>query len=113
LVVAFQVIVALITEALLVALSIGAAARLKGHAKLSMQWQLDGTVTWMAPRRLALAFTPVLTVFVLTALIALSLITKPRAGQEWMLIPVTLVVSFTAVTVHAFHLWMMNKFVKG
>jgi hypothetical protein len=113
LIVAFQILVAFMTEAVLIMLSIGAASRLKDHAELPMQWQLDGTVTRMAPRRLALAFTPVLTVLVLTATVALSLLTEPRPGQAWMLIPVTLFVGFTAVSAHAFHLWMMNKLMKG
>ena len=112
-VLAVQILVAFMTEALLIALSIVAARRLKGHAKLPMQWQLDGRVTWMAPKRFALAFTPVLTVFVLAAIVALSLIVKPRSGQEWMMIPVTLFVGFTAVSVHAFHLWMMKKHLKA
>ena len=112
-IVAFQIFVALITEAVLIGLSIGAASRLRGYAELPMQWQLDGTVTRMASRRFALAFTPVLTVFVLSALLALSFLTGPRQGQEWMLIPATFLVGFTAVSVHAFHLWMMNKLLKG
>jgi hypothetical protein len=113
LIVAFQIFVALMTEAALISLSIGTASRLKGHAELPMQWQLDGTVTRMAPRSLALAFTPVLTVFVLTATVALSLLTEPRPGQAWVLIPLTLFVGFTAVSAHAFHLWMMKKLMKG
>mgnify|MGYP006952615989 CR=1 FL=1 len=109
----FQIVVAALTEAALIALSIGAASRLKAHAQLPMQWQLDGTVTKMAPRRFALAFTPVLTVFVLAAMMALSAVTEPRPGQGWMLIPVTFCVCLTVVGAHAFHLWMMSKLLKG
>ena len=109
----FQIFVAVVTEAALIALSLGAASRLKAHAQLPMQWQLDGTVTKMAPRRFALAFTPILTVFVLAAMVALSAVTEPRPGQAWMLIPVTLFVGLTAVGVHAFHLCMMSKLLRS
>lgn len=112
-IVAFQIFVVVLTEAILVGLSVVAAARLKGHSKLPMQWQLDGTVTWMAPRRFALAFTPVLSAFVLSGIIALSVLTVPRPGQGWMLIPVTLFVCFTILGAHAFHMWMMGRTLKG
>lgn len=111
-VVAYQIYVALIIEALLIAMSVAVAAQLNGHPKLPMQWQLDGTVTWMAPRRFALAFTPGLTLFVLGTILALSVMIEPRSAQEWLLIPVTLIVGFIFVSVHALHLWMMIKFVK-
>jgi hypothetical protein len=86
---------------------------LKAYAQLPVQWQLDGTVTKMAPRRFALAFTPILTAFVLAAMVALSAVTEPRPGQGRMLIPVTLFVSLIAVAAHAFHLWMMSKLLKS
>lgn len=108
----FQVFVAVLVEVVLIALSIGAASRLKAHTQLPMQWQLDGTVTKTAPRRFALALTPILTVFVLATMITLSAVIQPRPGQGWMLIPVTLFVGLSAVGAHAFHLSMMGKLLK-
>jgi hypothetical protein len=113
LILVFQIVVAALTEAALIALSIRAASGLKAHDQLPMQWQLDGTVTKMAPRRFALAFTPILTAFVLAAMVALSAVTEPRPGQGWMLIPVTLFVCLTVIGAHAFHLWMMSKLSKS
>jgi hypothetical protein len=113
LILVFQIVVAALTEAALIALSMGAASRLKAHAQLPMQWQLDGTVTKTAPRRFALAFTPILTVFVLAAMVALSASTEPRPGQGWMLIPATVFVCLTVLGAHAFHLWMMSRLLKS
>jgi hypothetical protein len=74
-----------------------------------MQWFLDGSVTWTAPRGVALAFTPILAAIVLTGTAALITYAKARPGQEGFEIPVMLFVATTFIGVHALHLRLIAK----
>lgn len=53
---------------LMIALSWRANRQLHGVDRLPMQWGFDGKPTWFAPRRIALAFSPVLATVVLLLL---------------------------------------------
>lgn len=94
---------------ILLALSVRADFQFRNEARLPMQWLLDGTVTWYAPRRLALAFTPVLTAVVLAFTVAIPFFSQPRPGQGWLLIPVILIVASISISIHVFHVWMIKK----
>jgi len=73
--------------AVMIWLALHANARFSGERRLPMQWWLNGEVTWYAPRRIALAFIPTLAIIVFALYVALSLTTKPRAGDEKLVIP--------------------------
>ena len=104
--------IALVAVALLAAMSLRANRRFQMEPRLPMQWWLDGSVTWTAPRRVALAFTPVLAAICLAAVVALAIFVKPRAGQEHLVTPAILAVALVCLCVHAVHLWMMRRTVQ-
>ena len=101
--------VALVTIALLAAMSLRANRRFEMEPRLPMQWRLDGSVNWTAPRRLALAFTPVTAAVCLLAIAALTAFVKPRAGQEHLVLPVNLLTALVLLGVHWLHLWLMQR----
>jgi hypothetical protein len=108
-----QAVVALITIALLTAMSLRANLRFKTERRLPMQWWLNGSVTWTAPRHVALAFTPVLAAVCLAAIVALTTFREPRAGQEHLAIPANIVTALAFLGVHAFHLWLVQRTVQS
>jgi hypothetical protein len=55
-----HIAIAVLTVAVLVAMSARANRRFKGEARLPMQWSFNGSVNWTAPRFVALAFNAVL-----------------------------------------------------
>ena len=77
-----------------------------------MQWSLDGSVNYAAPRAVALALTPVLATGSLAATVAMTHFLKPRPGQEGMELPVVLFMATVFVAAHGFHLWMISKTLK-
>lgn len=107
--IAVAMMVAAIAVSLLTAMSFRANRRFKGERRLPMQWLLDGSVTWSAPRPFALAFTPVLAAVCLTAVVVLAIFRDPRAGQEHLVLPVLILVALVLLGVHAFHLWLIQR----
>jgi hypothetical protein len=93
-------------------MAIWANKRLRSEARLPMQWWLGGEVTWSAPRPIALAFVPALTALVFAGLTVLSCYTRPRPGQEGMVIPSLFAVGFIFLAAQVFHLWMVEKTVR-
>ena len=77
-----------------------------------MQWQLNGEVTWTAPRRFALAFVPALGIPIIWAAAALTIFVAPRAGQEGLEVPVVLLVSVGFVAIQCLHIWLIDRHVK-
>lgn len=77
-----QSIIALIAIGLLIRMSFRANARFRKEVRLPMQWALDGSVNWTAPRGFALAMTPALASCSLSAIVAVTLFLTPRPGQE-------------------------------
>lgn len=61
------------------ALSAWAFPRVPAHARLPMQWGLDGKVGWRAPRVIALLFAPTLALAIL-ALTAVVADADPQGG---------------------------------
>ncbi|USQ94811.1 hypothetical protein [Caulobacter sp. RL271] len=102
-------IVAIVTLGLLTAMSLRANRRFKRERQLPMQWWLDGSVTWTAPRPVALAFMPVLAAVCL----APALFLKPKPGQEHLAIPVVILTALVILGVHALHLWLIRGTVQG
>ncbi|MGY6707979.1 MAG: hypothetical protein ACXIVF_06590 [Rhizobiaceae bacterium] len=90
------------TVALLSSMSAWSNNRLRDRDRLPMQWAVTGRVNWTAPRRIALAFTPIL------AAIVLSLAALRYAGRPSELgILATIAVLF--VMAHLLYLWLVHK----
>ena len=94
----------------MIALSVRADRRFRAIDRLPMQWTLTGTVSWHAPRAVALAFTPVLGTMLIMVIGAMALWVPPRAGQE---IPVLLAIAAGMVAIHALHIWMIGRWAKA
>ena len=97
--------VTLIAVALLTAMSMRADRRFDTQRRLPMQWWLDGSVTWTAPRPVALAFTPVLA----SACLAVAIFAEPRPGQEHLVLPVQVFGALFFLGFHALHLWLIQR----
>ena len=98
-------LIAAAAVALLAAMSLHANARFRGERRLPMQWWLDGSVTWTAPRPVALAFTPVL-----AALCATLLPLANRAAGQKPPEPGEVAIAAVAfIAVHALHLWLIGR----
>lgn len=93
-------------------IAISANKRLRAETRLPMQWWLGGEVIWSAPRPIALAFVPSLAVLVFAGLAVLSVYTRPRPGQEGMVIPSLFAVGLIFLAAQAFHLWMVERTVR-
>lgn len=104
-----QSIIALIAIGLLIRMSVRATAQFRDEVRLPMQWALNRSVNWTAPRGLALALTPILAGCILTAIVIMTLTLPPRPGQEGMEIPVVIFGSVVFVAAHSFHLWMIKR----
>jgi hypothetical protein len=96
----------------LISMSIWANRRFEHLARLPMQWSFDGQINWTAPRAWALTFTPALGGIVLLLVAVLTMISRPRQGQEGYELPVVFLVATTFIAIHGLHLWLVNKFAK-
>ncbi|BAV64664.1 hypothetical protein [Sphingobium cloacae] len=103
---------AVIFAVILAGLSIWANARFRHHERLPMQWSLTGAVNWTAPRALALSLVPALATGMLAFIAVLALNVRPRAGQENMVLPVTIMIGATFIAVHLFHFRLIDKTIK-
>jgi hypothetical protein len=79
------------------------------ESRLPMQWSLTGKVNWSAPRHLALAFMPVLAVALLGFVTVMSMNVPPRAGQEHLVLPVSVAMGATLVAAQLFHFWLIER----
>lgn len=104
--------IALITVALLATMSLRANRRFEAQLRLPMQWALDGSVNWSAPRGVALAFTPALAAACLALIVVLTAFAQPKAGQEGLVLPVIVLVALGFLCAHAFHLRMIRRTVQ-
>ena len=82
-----------------------AGTRFHSEARLPMQWGLNGAVNWSAPRRLALAFMPILAAGLLGFVTILSLTVPPRAGQERLVFPILVGMGVALVALQQLHFW--------
>lgn len=85
------------TLAVLFATSIVADRRFRSMDRIPMQWSLRGKVNWTAPRRLGLAFTPVLAVPALGAVAA----TQGTAAVA--------AVALALVAAHLLHVYLIGR----
>jgi hypothetical protein len=97
------------TICLLVAMSILGNRRFGDQDRLPMQWSLDGSVNWTAPRAVALAFTPLLATVVLVVTIALPAFLQPRRGEGLLMLPALVLIALVFIGAHALHLWLIRK----
>ncbi len=104
-----QAITGILTVMALVVLSRRADRRLAAHPRLPMQWGFDGAVTWTAPRRIALSFTPVLAAATFAFLGMIAQVSAPRPGQEGLVLPVTIGIGVGLVAIHRLHLWLIAR----
>lgn len=93
-------LIACLTLGLLALLSLAANHRLAGRARLPMQWSWRGTVTWTAPRPVALAFTPALAALVLGCALAAG---TARPDDAWIIV----LVAGAFLGTHLLHLALM------
>src|SRR6476619_5668660 len=104
-----QACISALTICILAVMSIRANNRFKNEDRLPMQWSLDKSVNWTAPRPLALALTPGLAAIVLSATVMLTISAKPRPGQEGLEVPMILFVALVFIAAHALHLWLIER----
>lgn len=107
-----QAVIAILAIATLASMSLIANSRFRAERRLPMQWSLNGSVNWTAPRPIALAFTPVLAAICLLVTAALTTFLRPRSGQEGLVIPTNIIVALTFIGVHALHLWLIGRTVR-
>ena len=108
-----EAFIAALALGVLVLMSLRANRRFSDQARLPMQWSLNGSVNWTARRHVALAFTPMLAGPILAAVVWLMTALRPRPGQEGFAIPTLIFIALVFVGVHAFHLWLIAKSVRG
>ncbi|MCU6454012.1 hypothetical protein LPN01_07980 [Sphingomonas sp. A2-49] len=102
-------VIAMISLAVILTLAVRANARFRGEARLPMQWDLAGEVTWSAPRHMALAFMPVLASGSFVFLLYLARNVAPRPGQEHLVLPMFAGTGVTLVAIQLLHHWMIAK----
>lgn len=101
--------IAVIFSLTLCLLAYKANARFRNERRLPMQWWLTGEVTWSAPRRLALAFIPILGIGALIAFVIMSAALRPRAGQEVAVLPTLIGVGMVFIAVQLAHFWLIAR----
>lgn len=104
-----QTLIAILAICVLVVMAVRANLRFESKDRLPMQWLLDGSVTWTAPRAVALAFIPTLAAIVLATTVALTIFAKARPGQEGFEVPVTMFVALVFIGAYALHLRLIAK----
>ncbi|MEN2748960.1 hypothetical protein [Sphingomonas sp. T9W2] len=99
-----EIAITLLTLATLIVMSVRYDRRHRATARLPMQWSLSGRVNWTAPRRGALAFTPVLAAIVLGAIQVTARLRPQTPGSDGSVLATLLSASLLLVVVHAIHL---------
>jgi len=97
-------------------LSRRAATQLSQHDRLPMQWGLTGRPTWYAPRRIALAFAPVLAaITMIFAALVPELLSSGTAmsKNEWLALVVVLIWMGAAwLAAHVGYLWLVRRWAR-
>lgn len=94
---------------ILYALAYRANIRFCSESRLPMQWGLTGAVNWYAPRRLALAFLPIVSTGVLGLQVFMSMHVPPRTGQEGLVFPVLVGTGAMLVAIQLLHFWLIGR----
>ncbi|MCX9146397.1 hypothetical protein [Erythrobacter sp. WG] len=93
----------------IVCVAIWANAHFANEKRLPMKWWLNGEVTWSAPRPIALAFFPAISIASLFGFSLLLSYSRPRPGQEGMVVPAFIALGAIFVAVQLFHVWMADR----
>lgn len=104
-----MVAIAILYSLALLAVARWANVRFRHENRLPMQWLLNGEVTWSAPRLVALAFIPALSILMLAGLILLFANVAPRPGQEHLVLPVFIGIGALLVASQLLHLWLIDR----
>jgi hypothetical protein len=104
-----MIIIAVVYGAAMLGVARWANVRFRREDRLPMQWLLNGDVTWSAPRRVALAFMPALSIPMLAALTLLFLNVAPRPGQEHLVFPVFVGIGALFVACQLLHVWLIDR----
>jgi hypothetical protein len=103
------IILAIVIELAVIALSVGANARFRSESCLPMQWSLSGSVNWSAPRLVALAFMPVVFGGVFVFYVVSARMGRVRPGQEGLIVPMLILIGGGFIAVQLFHFWMIDR----
>lgn len=90
-------------------LGVRANDRFSREKRLPMQWRLDGEVTWYAPRQIALAFIPALAICMFAFYIVLAFTSKPRPGDEHLVLPILVLLGIAFLAVQWLHIYLVAK----
>ncbi len=91
-------------------LSVMADQRLKDRSRLPMQWGFDGRPTWSAPRRVALALTPLLGGIGFLLITSIRLVQpETTAEDETRLGELQLGLAGLGLAVQAGYLWLVGR----
>jgi hypothetical protein len=82
--------------------------RFADRDRVVMAWAFGGTPTWIAPRRLALAFTPVLGTLMCFLTAALVAFATPEVERR-AAIPAVAGMGLIFLAIHAAHLWFAAR----
>lgn len=104
-----QALLAVLSIAALVGMSLRANRRFVEEDRLPMQWSFTGSVNWTAPRFLALSFTPALAAIVLSVVTIGTIVSAPRPGQEGLEIPTVILIALGFIGAHALHLRLIHN----
>ena len=97
--------IALSCVAALCVLSVNASRRFRDIQQFPMQWDLKGRPTWTTPRWVALGFTPVIALAVVTAVVVI----RHRQGNNAGAVQDAAVVSVIMLLAHVFYLHLLRK----
>ncbi|MDF0542851.1 hypothetical protein N5J77_22775 [Sphingobium yanoikuyae] len=98
-----------VTILTLAAISYRANIRYGDEDRLPMQWSFKGEVNWSAPRRWALAFTPILAVICISPAAILLVTAPPSEGDAIIGIAVLSLMGACFIAAHLFHLWLIDR----
>lgn len=98
------IVLVCLTLGVLTAASVFADRRFRALERIPMQWGLGGKVNWTAPRRIGLAFTPVLAALVLTAM---SIVPGDQARTDSSV--ALTVAALVFVAAHLLHLYLIAR----
>ncbi len=100
--------VGIVFSFVIIGVAIWANAHFVAEERLPMQWWLNGEVTWSAPRPIALAFIPVISIASLLGFALLLSYSRPRPGQEGMVVPAFIALGAIFLAAQLFHVWMAD-----
>jgi hypothetical protein len=108
-----MLVTAALFSLLLTALALRANTHLRAQPWLPMQWGFGGQVTWSAPRHIALAFVPAMSVVVFAILLIPTLTKLLRPDRPAIDLPGLVAIGLLFFAIQQFHLWMIGRTLRG